>query len=195
MDSFDSVQQPRPGNPKTAGALPHVSHAPRHDAGVPGSAAVDGPSERFGKSLAVVIGIDTYGAGISPLRSAVADARAIAEALERDHGFEIWCLLDDDAQLSQLLTLLREKLPAALGPQDRLLIYFAGHGIALDGNAGPAGYLVPARARRSDREGFLPMCVLHDELTRLPVRHALVMPMRRASSSAAWTDVVAGSTA
>ena len=38
---------------------------------------------------------------------------------------------------------VREQLPRALGAEDRLLLYFAGHGIALDGDAGPAGYLVP----------------------------------------------------
>jgi Caspase domain len=95
--------------------------------------SADGPSSRFRRSLAVVIGIDTYGEGISPLRSAAADAKAIAEALRRDHGFETWCLLDDDALLPHLLTLLREELPGALGPEDRLLFYFAGHGIAMDG--------------------------------------------------------------
>ena len=76
--------------------------------------AVDGPSARFGRSLAVVIGIDTYGEDISPLRSAVADASAIAEALRRDHGFEVWCLFDDHAQL---LALGRDQLPRALGPR------------------------------------------------------------------------------
>jgi len=71
--------------------------------------------------------------------------------------------------------LLHEKLPSALGPQDRLLFYFAGHGVALDSDAGPAGYLMPAGARRSDRDGFLPMRVVHAALARLPVRHALVI--------------------
>jgi hypothetical protein len=63
MDGFDFVQQSR-----------------RDD--------LDGPSARFRRNLAVVIGIDTYGEGISPLRSALADASAIADALEREHGFE-----------------------------------------------------------------------------------------------------------
>ncbi|HWO18562.1 MAG TPA: caspase family protein [Kofleriaceae bacterium] len=136
---------------------------------------VPGPSARFGKSLAVVIGVDVYGEGIAPLRSAVADAKAIAAALERDHGFETWRLLDGDAELPHLLALLRERLPAALEQGDRLVLYFAGHGIALDGDAGPAGYLLPAGAQRAERDGFLPMHVVHGELARLPVRHALII--------------------
>ena len=138
-------------------------------------ARAGGPGAHFGRNLAVTIGIDAYGDGIMPLRSAVADARAIADALERDHGFEAWRRFDDGARLSQLLELLEQELPAALGPDDRLLLYFAGHGIALDGDAGPAGYLVPAGARATDRCGFLPMQRLHAALARLPVRHALVI--------------------
>jgi hypothetical protein len=134
-----------------------------------------GPASRFGRNLAVAIGIDMYGEGIAPLRSAVADADAIAELLERDHGFEVWRLLDDSARLSHLLALLTEDLPAALGPDDRLLFYFAGHCVSLDGDAGPEAYLVPAGARRGDRRGFLPMQRLHDALQELPVRHALIV--------------------
>jgi hypothetical protein len=136
---------------------------------------VDGPAARFRRSLAVVIGIDTYGEGIPKLRSAVNDASAIADALERDHGFEVLRLLDDDARLPRLQTLLREELPARVGPEDRLLFYFAGHGIAHEGESGPAGYLVPAHAARADLRQFLPMQVLHDALAGLPVRHALVV--------------------
>jgi hypothetical protein len=91
--------------------------------------------------------------------------RAIEEVLGRDHRFETWCLFEDDAQLPHLLTLLSKKLPDALGPEDRLLFYFAGHGIALDGDAGPAGYLVPAR--RFERDGFMPMHMLHREIAGL----------------------------
>ncbi len=136
---------------------------------------VDGPAARFDKSLAVVIGINTYREGITPLRSAVTDAKAIACALHRDHGFETRCLLDGEATLARLRGLLHDELPAMLGENDRLVFYFAGHGIALDGDAGPTGYLLPTDARRADRDSFLAMHVLHGELTRLPVRHAFVI--------------------
>ncbi len=36
---------------------------------------------------AAVIGIDAYAGGLAPLRTAVADARAVATALEDDHGY------------------------------------------------------------------------------------------------------------
>ena len=71
--------------------------------------ACESPGARFGRSLAVVVGIDTYGEGVAPLRSAVADAKAIAEALHRDHGFETWCLFD--APLPRLLSILPHAIP------------------------------------------------------------------------------------
>src|SRR6185436_9422622 len=132
---------------------------------------IKGPAARFGRNLAVVVGIDRYGGGIAPLRSAVADARAIGEVLRRDHGFETWEVFDEEASRARLMALLGAL--GALGPEDLLLVYFAGHGIAMDGEAGPAGYLVPVDARRAEREGFLPMQVVSRELGRLAARHVL----------------------
>ncbi|MCG8363795.1 MAG: hypothetical protein MJA27_10755 [Pseudanabaenales cyanobacterium] len=38
-------------------------------------------------------------------------------------------------------------LPPLIETSDRLLFYFAGHGIALNGEDGPEGYLIPQDAR------------------------------------------------
>ncbi|MEW5861330.1 MAG: caspase family protein, partial [Cyanobacteriota bacterium] len=65
-----------------------------------------------------------------------------------------------------------------LHPDDRLLFYFAGHGIALDAldNAdGPVGFLVPQDARMDNDSSLLPMKRLHDALLALPCRHLLVI--------------------
>lgn len=134
-----------------------------------------GPGERFSHSLAVAIGVDEYQHGITPLRAAVADARAVADVLERDHGFATWKMLDHEASLDAILTLIREELPARLGADSRLVFYFAGHGVALDADEGPAGFLLPATARRHDHATFLPMHVLHGELSKLRARHVLII--------------------
>jgi uncharacterized caspase-like protein len=139
------------------------------------------PSKWFQRSLAVVIGIDKYSGDIPPLRSAVADATEVASALARDHGFEIWLLLDHDARLDNLRVMLNERLPSTLGSEDRLLFYFAGHGITLKSDGAPMdgrvpiGNLVPVDASRSDPASFLPMRDVHEALDRLPIRHALVI--------------------
>ena len=129
----------------------------------------------FTRSLAVVIGINDYGNGIDPLKTAVNDAEAIAQLLEDQHEYEICPLFDQEATLLRLKSLLEEELPQKLGSNDRLLFYFAGHGITLEEKDGPVGYLVPQDARREDSKSFLPMLKLHDALLELPCRHVLIV--------------------
>src|SRR5690242_17574587 len=101
----------------------------------------------FTNSRAIVIGINTYSHDIAPLTSAVNDARRLAEILEQDHGYKVQVVLNRQATRAALLDLLMALPvgPDPIGPDDRLLIYFAGHGVALESDdaAGPAGYLVP----------------------------------------------------
>lgn len=136
--------------------------------------SVSGPMKRFSRSVAVIIGIDAYRDDVPPLRCAVADAKALAKTLQRDHGFETWPLLDAGATLSRLVAVLRDQLPAALLPDDRVLFYFAGHGVALDGDRGPAGYLLPMDARRSSHDRFLSM-QLYGALHSVPTVNALLL--------------------
>jgi WD40 repeat protein len=128
----------------------------------------------FEQTLAVVIGIDEYGNDIPRLQTAVSDVRGLAQLLEEKHGYDVR-LFDRDVTLAALRRLLHDDLPAAVGPDDRLLFYFAGHGIALDSQEGPAGFLVPQDARRQDRTTFLPMTEMNDALAALPCRHLLLL--------------------
>src|SRR5512145_2816479 len=97
----------------------------------------------FARHLAYVVGIDAY-QRVAPLRTAVADAELIAAELARIHHFETGALLRNatGAQLHEWLAGMR----ASVRADDRVIVYFAGHGIAADGDDGPAGYLVPADA-------------------------------------------------
>lgn len=129
----------------------------------------------FTRSLAVVIGVDKYQNGVPPLRTAVSDAAELARSLEREHGYEVWLLTDEAAGLASLSHLINQKLPAAIGLADRLLFYFAGHGIATDGDDGPVGYLIPQDASRDDPSTFLEMAELQAAISRLGCRHLLVL--------------------
>ena len=137
------------------------------------------PREQFADSLAVVIGIDAYGGGIPPLTTAVNDARRLAELLRTEHGYETLLLTEpatgQPVTQERLRTLFTQELPARLGEDDRLLLYFAGHGVALDGDDGPRGYLVPQDARPGDSASMLAMTDLHAWLTALPCRHMLAI--------------------
>src|SRR5262249_26042388 len=75
------------------------------------------------------MGIDRGGEGLWPRRWGVAADTAVADALESS-GFETWRVLGADASLHRLRAVLRQELPAALGPDDRLVFYFAGRGVA-----------------------------------------------------------------
>lgn len=131
----------------------------------------------FDRSVAIVIGINQYGHGIAPLRTAVADARAIAHRLKEKHDYEVISLLDIDAQLDALQHLIKTELPKHITADSRLLFYFAGHGIAQDGDSGdgPKGYLIPQDAKPGNTRSYLPMVELHDALTDLPCRHFLAI--------------------
>jgi len=79
----------------------------------------------LGRYHAIVIGNNDY-ANLSKLRSAVNDARHVADLLERDYDFAVHLLVN--ATRSDVIRAL-SKLRANLTPNDNLLIYYAGHGV------------------------------------------------------------------
>lgn len=140
------------------------------------------------RSLAVVIGIDKYINGILPLQNAVNDAKQLANLLKKKYQYEVLLLLDSDAtrsRLNDLLTAFKQRIllfpdgkEVKVESDDRLLFYFAGHGEApdlLDASEGPAGYLIPQDGQQSDRNTWLPMLRLHNDLIELPCRHLLIV--------------------
>ncbi|MGB5686010.1 MAG: caspase family protein, partial [Candidatus Electrothrix sp.] len=128
---------------------------------------------KFRKSHAIIIGIDQYSNGISPLATAVNDARRLAQILEEQYDYSI-TLLVEEVTRSRLQAVFEEELPEQIDPNDRLLIYFAGHGVALDGENGPEGYLILQDATL-DEDSFWPMTELHKALDDLPCQHMLAI--------------------
>ncbi|WP_341530231.1 caspase family protein [Nostoc sp. UHCC 0302] len=127
----------------------------------------------FSHNLALVIGINNYGKGISPLQNAVNDAKQLVQVLRKQHGYQVWLCLDEVANLSNLNELLWKTLPEQVHSDDRLLFYFAGHGIALNADDGPKGYLIPQDAILGEVQTYLPMTQLQEALEKLPCRHFL----------------------
>ena len=135
------------------------------------------PSGLGGHRLAVLVGIDAYGNGIPPLRNAVRDVQALAQILGSEHDYQTRLLLDEQASLTGLRSLLAE-LPRVLQPDSRLIFYFAGHGIAEeteDSATGPQGFLIPQDARSDVQATFLAMTELQAGLAKLPCRHLLLL--------------------
>ena len=129
--------------------------------------------DRF-RNLAFVIGINNYNNEIAPLKTAVNDAKKLSKILEKEHGYEPEVLLNENATLSKLNHLLEKVLPEKVKENDRLLFYFAGHGIAIPSeDDGPVGYLIPQDAIQGKDDSYLKMTTLHDRLIELPCRHFL----------------------
>jgi hypothetical protein len=126
----------------------------------------------FAQSRAFIIGIDAY-EQVTRLRTAVNDAGQLAADLKTQHHFLVRTL--PDASGEQIRTLLQKTLSEEVGKDDRVLFYFAGHGIAADGEEGPAGYIVPVDADPADVKTFIPMEDLHRRLDALPCRHLLLI--------------------
>lgn len=130
----------------------------------------------FANNRAYVIGINAYQNGIPQLRTAVTDAERLGKLLKESHGYNVLTLPCNGAPtLATLRELIHTKMLQEVGANDRVLFYFAGHGIALDGDDGPEGFLVPEDANREDRSSFLAMTELSDALATLPCRHLLLI--------------------
>ena len=134
------------------------------------------PRSDFAHNLAYVIGINDYSNGIPPLRTAVADAEKLGHLLRSSHDYKVRLFpRDATPSAANLRKLLNSTIPQDVGSNDRVIFYFAGHGIALDGDDGPEGYLVPEDASRDDKSSFLPMTEINEALAALPCRHLLLI--------------------
>jgi WD40 repeat protein len=135
----------------------------------------------FDRNLAVVIGINRYNSnGIHDLKTAVGDAIAIAELLEKEYAYkktDIIRLLDGEATFTGLEDLLSKTIPNQLKPtsSDRMVFYYAGHGIPRNSKDGPAGYLVPQDADLNNADSFLSMQYVYEQLSQLTCHHLLVI--------------------
>ena len=96
-----------------------------------------------GASWALVVGINAY-RHADRLNYAVADARAVADAL-RGLGFQnVRLLLDDDATRANIEQAIYVDFKEKMSRDDRLFVFFAGHGITVElPRGGEEGYLIP----------------------------------------------------
>ncbi|MDJ0662232.1 MAG: caspase family protein [Crocosphaera sp.] len=131
---------------------------------------------QFKQNIAVVIGINNYQNGIPPLGTAKPDAEAIAKILAENYHYKIHSIIDNQGTKQQLEQLLNIDLPNLIHtPSSRLIFYFAGHGIALTGDEGPQGYLIPQDSKLGEVSTYLPMQTVETALSKLACRHCFVI--------------------
>lgn len=101
--------------------------------------------EVYRRSIAVVIGISDY-RFLPDLRAGESDASAVATALQQ-RGFEVHSLLGPAATRAEISRLLGDRLAPTLKRNDRVLVYFAGHGVSVGAEPRTMGYLMPWEAQ------------------------------------------------
>ncbi len=122
------------------------------------------------RQRAILVGIGAYGGRIRRLDYAPDDARAVADLLHLDYGFEVSLLLDLQASLAQLQQVVAEQLQQP-SPDTRWLFYFAGHGSIVE----QTGYLIPADAQLNQVGTYLPLGWLLEQSRRSACAEILIL--------------------
>lgn len=116
-------------------------------------------AQDFGEYHALVIGNNDY-QHVEKLKTAVADAEAVAKLLKEQYGFTVTVLKNGTrAQMVSALSKYRRTLKAS----DNLLVYYAGHGY-LD-EAASEGYWFPVDARDDDEAQWISNGTITTRLT------------------------------
>ena len=119
------------------------------------------PSYR--NSWALIIGINSY--PTAPLSYARKDAEAIHKTISEKFGFKeeyITVLIDTDATRSAIIESFLRYAQDDVDPNDRIFVFYAGHGYTHEGKRGEVGYLVPVDGTTEN----LSSMIRWDEFTR-----------------------------
>lgn len=108
-----------------------------------------------------------------PLKTAVADARAVKTLLQDTYGFSDVMVLENATRREVLQAF--DSLSQKVLPEDNVLVYYAGHGFMETETQ--TGFWVPVDARGLDNTTYLRNSTIRDELTTLATRakHTLLV--------------------
>jgi hypothetical protein len=121
--------------------------------------------------MALFIGIDKY-ENWPTLKTPVRDCQALAEVLQKQYGFKVKTLFNEEATSAAVLKAIKELLRKT-SAQDEVIIYYAGHGYR-DPEL-ETGYWVPVNGGKDSASGFIANSVLADSLKKLKCRHLLLV--------------------
>lgn len=135
-------------------------------------------STGYANSYAVVIGINDYQKW-PKLQYAVQDAKAIRETLVNRFGFDnerVFTLTNGEATRNNILAVFHDKLAEAkLKKDDRIFVFFAGHGATRQLSSGRnLGYIIPADSDPQQVSvDAIPMTDLQNIAESLNAKHVL----------------------
>lgn len=152
----------------------------RADAPSPAAAPTRPPGgPMYRESWAVVVGIDAYRRW-PRLSYAANDARAVQNLLVRRFLFKpenVTLLLDEKATRESILAALGDRLadPARVSKDDRVFVFFAGHGATRRLSSGRSlGYIVPVDADLANFQSqAISMTNFQDVSEAIPAKHVL----------------------
>jgi hypothetical protein len=147
--------------------------APQSTAAATQSGSLTLPTELgaldYGRYHAVVIGNNAY-RSLPKLNTATTDAKAVAELLEKDYGYDVTLLTDasEETIVGTFASLRR-----TLTENDNLLVYYAGHGW-FDEEA-ERGYWLPVDAVADNQSNWISNADVTDMLKAIKAKHVLVV--------------------
>jgi hypothetical protein len=124
----------------------------------------------FGDYHAVVIGNDAYSNDLPALRTAVKDAEAVANVLNKEYGFDVNLLLN--ASRSEIVEALQEK-KRSLSTDDNLLVYYAGHGYYDEDT--DSGYWLPVDAQLDSQDKWISNSEIRESIKGMSAKHVLLV--------------------
>lgn len=145
----------------------YATKASNSDYSTIGLRQTDTPDNR--DYVALIIGNNDY-IHLNHLDTAVADAKAIADILQREYGFKTKVLLDANRfEILSALNAYRTELSAS----SRLLIYYAGHG-ELD-RINKRGHWLPINAEADNTANWISNISITDMLNIIPARQLMLI--------------------
>jgi uncharacterized caspase-like protein len=153
------VQAPAQGSPALASSPALMDAAPAS-----GRAALPA-----GRRWALVVANQAY-RHWPRLDTPVADAQSVAQVLQQRFGYEVKLLQNVTRQ--QLLAALNE-LRVKAGPQDQVVVYYAGHG-QMD-SVTARGYWIPVDGDATDISQWVSVIDVTDQLSAMQARHVMVI--------------------
>ncbi len=134
-------------------------------------------SQIYGNSWALVVGVNDYQYW-PKLSYAVNDARGVADMLRKQYGFKsenIFELYNENATREKIAELLSDTLadPARVKSNDRVFIFYAGHGMTRTLPSGRnLGYIIPVNAELNKfSSNSISMTHLQDFSDMIPAKH------------------------
>jgi len=141
-----------------AGALPNVTAAAKSD-----------PALTKGRRLALVIANEAYQRW-PKLGTPLSDAESVSQALQQHFGFKVTQV--QNATRQQILAALN-RLRMQAGPDDQVLVYYAGHGHMDEVTA--RGYWIPVDGDAKDIAQWVSVIDVSDQLAAMTARHVMVI--------------------